>query len=617
LVPPDTPPPKHTFTVDVADFARESIIRPTQPFQLIPGKDPNGWQFVIEPYGWAMGVSGVIGVKGLPPIPIYSNAKSLIQSLDWAVFCKAEIRKGRWGLLGDGYFAALSATQSPEGKLVESGSVKIGQGIASLALAYRIIDDRRGFLDLYVGARYNYLGASVQSQANPSVAAEVGTSVTNRIASVVNQQVTASVDTKIAQLQAQAGDDQTVFRAALNNYRTAFNAALASDQNAANAAVSNYRSTINAILSGDRATVASGIQDYRAAMQNALATSQSDLNNAILAAKEVATGVTGDARQAFGNSLTDYRSALSQSVRSDLDNQVSQALDTDTKRMLHDEIKRSLVGQGGGIGASQREAIATRVTDRISGALDVARKAVDAKAATIAAKTAYLVSAQRSAAALQVAALRNAGIEAIGGDVNSAVSAKEAIAAADKAAAQEALDIDKAKLSLRSSDATAAFQNYVQAAIDARVASAAAQVAAAEGRLDAAVASLKAAADQRLAQAKAKLAAAIAGGLENELNKVASQDVWWVDPIIGLRAQVNLTRWLFLGAQADVGGLGWIDNSFGSQIAWNVQASVGFNITRNVFAEVGYRYMYTNYANDGFLYQLNSFGLFSGIGVKF
>jgi Tfp pilus assembly ATPase PilU len=41
------------------------------------------------------------------------------------------------------------------------------------------------------------------------------------------------------------------------------------------------------------------------------------------------------------------------------------------------------------------------------------------------------------------------------------------------------------------------------------------------------------------------------------------------------------------------------------------------SITRNIFAELGYRYMYVDYENDNLLYQMNSFGLFSGIGVKF
>jgi hypothetical protein len=118
--------------------------------------------------------------------------------------------------------------------------------------------------------------------------------------------------------------------------------------------------------------------------------------------------------------------------------------------------------------------------------------------------------------------------------------------------------------------------------------------------------------EARVASARQKLARQIAKDIEDSLPTSGSGDTWWFDPIIGLRGQINVTRWLFLAAQGDVGG-----SDAGSQIVWNVQATIGINITRNIFAELGYRYMYVDYENDNLLYQMNSFGLFSGIGVKF
>ncbi|HEU4679752.1 MAG TPA: hypothetical protein VFS35_09550, partial [Terrimicrobiaceae bacterium] len=131
-------------------------------------------------------------------------------------------------------------------------------------------------------------------------------------------------------------------------------------------------------------------------------------------------------------------------------------------------------------------------------------------------------------------------------------------------------------------------------------------------RVEARVAQAKAAAQARVAQAEKRLSKAIAQSIQDALPTSGSADVWWVDPIIGLRAQVNFTRWLFLAAQGDVGGFG-----AGSQIAWVVQATVGVNFTRNIFAELGYRYMYVDYENSNLLYQMNSLGLFAGLGFKF
>ncbi len=68
----------HSFLDPVGDFMRDDIWKPTQPFELVPGKDPNGWSFVLEPYVWAMGLNGNVGVKGLPPSKVdFSRSLSI------------------------------------------------------------------------------------------------------------------------------------------------------------------------------------------------------------------------------------------------------------------------------------------------------------------------------------------------------------------------------------------------------------------------------------------------------------------------------------------------------------------------------------------------------------
>ena len=86
-----------------------------------------------------------------------------------------------------------------------------------------------------------------------------------------------------------------------------------------------------------------------------------------------------------------------------------------------------------------------------------------------------------------------------------------------------------------------------------------------------------------------------------------------MDPIVGLRGQINFTRWLFLAAQGDVGGFG-----AGSQFAWNAQTTLGVNFARNIFSELEYRCLYTDYVGGGLTtYQVYDAGIFAGIGVKF
>ena len=184
------------------------------PFELVPGKDPNAWGFVLEPYGWAMGLDGDVDVRRLPTMNVNVDAKKILQSLDWAIFARGEIRKGRWGLLGDGFYAELSGSGNLGGRLYESASLNVQQGLASLALAYRIIDDRRGFLDFYAGARYNYLGVSISATVDESGIEEIGNNLTQRIANQIGARARSAlgveeqkVETKIVEEEAIVSED--------------------------------------------------------------------------------------------------------------------------------------------------------------------------------------------------------------------------------------------------------------------------------------------------------------------------------------------------------------------------------------------------------------------------
>ena len=142
------------------------------------------------------------------------------------------------------------------------------------------------------------------------------------------------------------------------------------------------------------------------------------------------------------------------------------------------------------------------------------------------------------------------------------------------------------------------FRNFAAAVAEA-------DIAAAKNQLTADI-------QNRVADAQKKLAKALAKQIEQSLPTSKSGDQWWVDPIIGLRGQVNFTRWLFLALQGDVGGFG-----AGSQIAWFASGSIGVNLTRNVFLETGYRYFYMDYVKNGLVYDAAQSGLFMGVGLKF
>jgi hypothetical protein len=154
-------PVKCSLFTPFEKFAQETIYRPVAPFELVPGQDPNGWGFVIEPYLWATGISGTTGVGKLPAVSGRVPAGKILQNLQWGLMARGEVRKGRWGLLADGYYAKLEGGRNLKGYLYQDGSLDISQGLFSLTPAYRFIDDRHGFFDVYAGARYNYIGLNL------------------------------------------------------------------------------------------------------------------------------------------------------------------------------------------------------------------------------------------------------------------------------------------------------------------------------------------------------------------------------------------------------------------------------------------------------------------------
>lgn len=88
---------------------------------------------------------------------------------------------------------------------------------------------------------------------------------------------------------------------------------------------------------------------------------------------------------------------------------------------------------------------------------------------------------------------------------------------------------------------------------------------------------------------------------------VGSQTEIWVDPVIGLRGQWNITETFFLAGKADIGGFG-----VSSDLLWSSQATLGYQFTDRFSTEIGYSYYNTDYEDGGFTYDMAMGGLFLG-----
>jgi len=91
-----------------------------------------------------------------------------------------------------------------------------------------------------------------------------------------------------------------------------------------------------------------------------------------------------------------------------------------------------------------------------------------------------------------------------------------------------------------------------------------------------------------------------------------SGDKDWVDPYIGVRVQHPIAdRWTLVG-YGDVGGFG-----VGSDFTWQALAGVNYDFSKTVSGKFGYRYLSVDYDKSGFLYDMDSYGLFAGVGFRF
>lgn len=99
-------------------------------------------------------------------------------------------------------------------------------------------------------------------------------------------------------------------------------------------------------------------------------------------------------------------------------------------------------------------------------------------------------------------------------------------------------------------------------------------------------------------------------GLTGYVTRSGDKD--WTDPYIGARVQHRLAdRWTAVG-YADIGGFG-----VGSDLSWQALAGVSYDFSKTVSGKFGYRYISVDYDKSGFLYDMDSYGLFAGIGFKF
>lgn len=104
----------------------------------------------------------------------------------------------------------------------------------------------------------------------------------------------------------------------------------------------------------------------------------------------------------------------------------------------------------------------------------------------------------------------------------------------------------------------------------------------------------------------------ITGGGPLGIERSASVDLDWWDPVIGVRGRAPITQRLSAGAFADIGGFG-----AGSQFTWEIYAGLDYAVTEHVSAVAGFRYISIDYDQDRADLKLDLYGPLVGATVRF
>ncbi len=94
--------------------------------------------------------------------------------------------------------------------------------------------------------------------------------------------------------------------------------------------------------------------------------------------------------------------------------------------------------------------------------------------------------------------------------------------------------------------------------------------------------------------------------------KSAETSSYWVDPIIGLRGQIDATDRIVLTGLADIGGFG-----IGTDLQWEVLAGASYRFNETVSASIGYRHLDIELKDGGLLANVSLSGPYLSIGFNF
>jgi opacity protein-like surface antigen len=111
------------------------------------------WEGSVSIYAWMLGMNGETGLDGLPPISFDITFDEFLEHLDAVFMAFGELRRGRFGIATDFFYADVSdGLMGPIGLASADLSVKLT--IATAMAEYRVWEVEKSSVDVMAGARF-------------------------------------------------------------------------------------------------------------------------------------------------------------------------------------------------------------------------------------------------------------------------------------------------------------------------------------------------------------------------------------------------------------------------------------------------------------------------------
>lgn len=178
-----------------AKVVEQPPVKPTEP-----------WQITVGAPAWISAVSGTTGFRGVTTY-VDVDAGQIGRHLNVALSFGGEVRKGRFGAFGDLLYLNAQAGAGGTG-LVSNVALGLQEFLGEFNLSWRLLEGPHGWLDLFAGFRYAYLGEQLGLQPNVPVIQATSAELVNAFAqqlstpnSDVRTLVQQSIVTRLTSLQ--------------------------------------------------------------------------------------------------------------------------------------------------------------------------------------------------------------------------------------------------------------------------------------------------------------------------------------------------------------------------------------------------------------------------------